>query len=350
MKLENEQIILKFLFGEMSEDERFEFEEKFILDAKLFEEVKVVEDELIEKYVRGWLTSAETSKFEKHFLNTEKRRERVEFSRQMIAQLKAFEEKPVLIEKKEIISTEESFWNKLFGAFLAPKTVMAGAFAILVVAFGSWFLYQNFRNTGTQIVKKENTETQPLPINTSTPTPEDSPEELPENTSVNEGQESQSNSQVNTSNETNKPKTNTKQIPRKTPKPKKSPRQIKKKAAPIKTPQVQRTAPNPVLALFAGTVRSGGKNNVLNLPKNAKGATLQLNLEANDYKSYQAQLTDADGNILFQRGNLKARKSRINFFIPAKNLKRGDYIIRLFGKNDSGENESVADFQFRVQR
>lgn len=103
-----------------------------------------------------------------------------------------------------------------------------------------------------------------------------------------------------------------------------------------------------MLALFAGTLRSEGKTNELNLPKNAKGATLQLNLESVDYKNYQAELTDADGNVIFQSGRLTANKSKINFFIPSKNLNKGDYIIKLYGKNDSGENESAADFQFRV--
>ncbi len=132
--------------------------------------------------------------------------------------------------------------------------------------------------------------------------------------------------------------------------PKKSNEKIKKIPAPTKTPQIKKSAPNPVLALFAGTLRSEGVTNELKLLKNASGATLQLNLERVDYKNYQAVLTDADGNIVYQKSKLKAGKSKINLFIPSKNLTKGDYLIKLYGKNDLGENESAADFQFRVNR
>ncbi len=71
MKTENEKLIERFLSGEMPEDERFDFEERFITDADLFEEVKAFEDDLIEKYVRGWMNPAEAAKFEQIFSDDE---------------------------------------------------------------------------------------------------------------------------------------------------------------------------------------------------------------------------------------------------------------------------------------
>ena len=326
MKMENENIIRRFLFGEMPEEERFEFEEKFIADAVLFEQIKTVEDELIEKYVRGWMDPAERSKFEKHFLNTKKRRERVEFSRLMISKVK--EEAPVFKKNNEVMS-EDSVWQKLAGLLLTPQ--VAVAFTILVVSFGGWILYQNFGSRESEIVKSQNEEVSQTPEKSFTPTPENSSSELPKNLK---------------DNLSNKNSTNINTTVKKTPKPVNS--NNIKTPTPTKTPIVK-VAPNPVLALFAGRTRSGGKNSVLNLPRGSKGATLVLNLESVDYKTYQAQLTDADGRVVFARGNLKARKLKIGFFLSAKNLKKGDYIIKLNGKNISGENESVADYQFRIK-
>jgi hypothetical protein len=347
MQLENENLIRKFLFDEMSEEERFDFEERFITDADLFEEIKVIEDELIEKYVRGWMDSAERSKFKQHFLTTKKRRERVEFSRRMINTVQEKKEltAPVIINETE--SSEESIWHKLAALFIAPRFVMAGGLALIVAVLGSWILYQNFGGNKTELVKKET----PTPTTISMPT--DSPDKLPQNNQddeINTNQNTQTNLEDNSLQQTDNSNKDINSIPKKTSTPKNSKRNIKKTPVPKKTPPTQKTAPNPILAVFAGTVRSGGKNNVLNLPKNARAAILQLNLESIDYKIYQAQLTDQDGNVIFQRGNLKARKSKINFNIPAKHLKKGDYIIKLYGKNDAGENESVADFQFRVNQ
>lgn len=348
MKLENETLIKKFLFDEMAEQERFDFEERFITDANLFEEIKGFEDELIEKYVRGWMDPAERSKFEKYFLTTNKRRERVEFSRQMI--LKIEEQKniePAAVKKNaETSAADESIWDKLAGLFSTPKIALAGALTLIIAVLGSWLLYTGFSGK-PEIVKNENNQNLEVKPNIETPKPSVSSVETPDynqNDSENVNIEKSGNSKIDPPVTTKDPNENiNKPSNKKTIEPKKTP-------TPTKTPPIQKSAPNPILALFAGTVRSGGKNNVLNLPKEAKAATLQLNLESNDYKMYSAQLTDADGNILFQRGNLNARKSKINFTIPAANLKKGDYIIKVFGKNNSGENESVADYQFRVNQ
>jgi cytoskeletal protein RodZ len=330
MELENEKLIKKFLLSEMLEKERFDFEERFITDADLFEQIKVVEDELIEKYVRGWMNSAERLKFEKHFLTTKKRRERVELSRQMMQKLEEQKEKILVAKNIDERTSEESFWQRLANLFLIPKIALAAAVAVLLAIFGSWFLYQNFGVGKPEIVKNQNSNVSETPEQKFTPMPEISP--------------NQNSEIINTTNE-NLNENSTKKMPT----PKESNENIEKTPSPTKTP-IQKSAPSPVLALFAGTSRSGGKNNVLNLPKEANAATFQLNIESVDYKIFQAQLTDADGNVIYQKSNLNARGSKINFNVPAANLKNGDYIIKLFGKNDAGENESVADFQFRVNQ
>lgn len=328
----NEKLIQKFLLGEMSGEKRFEFEEKFITDGELFEQIKLAEDELIEKYVRGWMTEAERSNFEQNFLTTDKRRERVEFSRQFIKKIET--EAAVLKKNEEQPAVEsESVWQKLGSLFLTPQTAVVTFAFVLTAAFGVWMLYQNFNKQSGEIVKIDNSNNE----NSVTPTPILSPAETPA-----KEVDDQKNKKDNT---------NTGQINSQTPTPTPTPEKIEpeKTPTPKQTP-VQRTEPNPVLALFTGITRSGGKNKVLDLSGNPKRATLQLNLESTDYKIYQARLTNADGNTISQSGNLRARNSKINFTIPTENLKSGDYLIKLSGKNDAGENESVADFQFRVNQ
>ena len=349
MEIENQKIIKQFLFGEMSEENRFDFEGRFLTDSNLFDEIKVVEDELIEKYVRGWMNSAESSKFEKHFLTTTKRRERVEFSRQFIN--KTDEQKVVAkatFKKDEgVTAAEESIWDKLATLFRIPKIAIAGGLALIIGVFGSWVLYQNFNKERVEMADNNDNRivTTPTPsVTIETPTNNDG------NKSVNENIELPTNNNVNLQKQTDNSKLKEeKPSPTPTLKKKNVP-DVKKNSAPKKTPPIQKVSPNPILALFGGTVRSNGKSNILTLPKGAKAATLQLNLESIDYKTFQAQLNDANGNVIFQRGNLKPNNTRINFSVPAKNLKRGDYIIKLFGKNDAGENESVEDYQFRVQQ
>lgn len=320
---ENEQKFKKFFFGKMAEDERFAFENEFAADYELLEEMRAFEADLIEKYVRGFMNSVEKSEFETHFLNTEKRRNKVEFSRRLIAELR---------QETKIEAEKESFWNRFGKLFLTPKFAFGTAFASLVLIFGSWFLTRNSEVEKTEIVKNENSANVEIAnknINVNV-----------EKNAVNSNQNTQSNLETNSNKQANN-----KPTPTKTPEPKLTPTPQPSKTP---TPETPKIAPNPVLALFAGTLRADGEINELNLPKNASGATFRLNLKTVDYKIFQAEITDGNGKIVYRSGNLKPQKSSLNLFVPAKNLRKGDYRINLYGKNSAGENESAADFQFRV--
>lgn len=299
----------------MAEEERFEFEKAFAANPELLDEIRTFENDLIEKYVRGWMNPAEKAEFETRFLSTEKRRQKVEFSRQLINELR--QEK---INKAE----KESIWNWFGNLFLTPKFAFGTGFALLVLIFGGWFLTRNSEVEKTEIVKNQNSINTEITNNNMNVNIETS--------NVTFNQNPQSNRETNPNNQLigNKPAP----TPTKTPEPKKTP--------------TATTAQNPVLALFAGTLRADGEINELNLPKNASGATFRLNLKTVDYKLFRADVSDANGKIIFKSENLSPRRSVINLFVPSKNLSKGDFRINLYGKNASGENESVADFQFRI--
>ncbi len=311
-RTDNQQNFEKFFFGKMAEDERFAFENEFAADYELLEKMRAFEADLIEKYIRGFMDSAEKVKFETHFLKTEKRRNKVEFSRRLIAELR---------QKTTNEVEKESVWNWFGKLFFTPKFAFGTAFALLVLIFGGWFLTRNLETDKTEIVKNgnsANTEIANKNINLNV-----------ETNIFNSNQNTQSNVETNSTKTLEKSPT-----PTKTPEPKKTP--------------IETISQNPVLALFAGTLRTDGEINELNLPKNASGATFRLNLKTVDYKIFQAEITDGNGKIIYRSGNLKPQKSALNLFVPAKNLGKGDYRINLYGKNSAGKNESAADFQFRV--
>ena len=326
--LHNEAGIRRFLLGEMSESERRAFEEQFIADENLFEQARVGEDELIESYVREILTSDEKEKFERNFLSTEKRRQRVAFTRTMLDKLSDRKE---IVTANDIETTEEtlSVWDSIANFFKTPKLVFGAAFALLILVFGFWFLVFRFSNDSYELARQ------------ITPTPAIQNTTQNQNANVKTNQDVSANLNLNVA-ETNpvdknaSPNTN-----RETP-------TNRNQNSDARKPNSVRVAP--VLALFAGMRRDGGKMPQLNLPKNASGATLQLNLESQDYKIYQVEIVDPDGNLVFQNNRLKARNSKINLFVPAKKLRRGDYMIKVSAVSPNEENESVADFSFRVNR
>lgn len=317
----NETEMRRFLLGEMHEDERSAFEKNFVADEELFEKLRVCEDELIESYVRGTLKETSRKEFEKCFLTTAKRRERVDFTRRMIAKLPEF---GVFERENEVFATRKSsILSSIIELFKTPKFAFGTAFAILLLIFGGWVLLRNPVVPQNEIAGQ----IKPIPtVQKNEQIPPDSNLDLSENenVSVKSNVAAPEKNPVNTNKKTNTANENSEKPKQKT---------------------VEST---PFLALFAGSVRSEGKMSELQLPENASGANLQLNLESQDYKIYQIEIVDPDGRSIFQNQRLKAEKSKINFFVPAQKLRKGDYIIKVSALNAQNENESVADYFFRV--
>ena len=75
-----EQTIQRYLLGELTESEQEVLEQQYFNDRALFEEVVHVENELADKYARGLLAPATRDRFEKHYLDHPRRRERARFA------------------------------------------------------------------------------------------------------------------------------------------------------------------------------------------------------------------------------------------------------------------------------
>ncbi|MDQ2854711.1 MAG: hypothetical protein M3R68_00160, partial [Acidobacteriota bacterium] len=264
----------RFLLGEMSAAERSAFEERFVADAVSFEQIRVIEDELIESYVRDTLSEREKEKFEREFLASERRRTRVAFTRTMLDKLVQPRE-IAAVKKSEAAGVGASFWQSLGGFFKTPQLVFGAALALLVLVFGGWLL---LRTANAPEVAR-----QVMP----TPNPTIEPNQKP------------------------------------------SPNVTGKAPEKIQNSPTQKKTPTdvPMLALLAGGVRGEGKLPELSLPKGASAANLQLNIRLT-YTVYRAEIVDTDGNLIWRSTALKAKHSKLNLFVPAAKLPEGDYIVR----------------------
>ncbi|HEY0429805.1 MAG TPA: hypothetical protein VGC76_18625 [Pyrinomonadaceae bacterium] len=321
--LHNETEIRRFLLGEMPADARTAFEERFVADESLFEQISVTEDELIEAYVRGTLSPAEKTNFEREFLSTETRRRRVRFARAMLDKLAVVNE-IAAAKKTETATTNPSFLDKLTAFFKFPQIALGAALALLILIFGGWLL---LRNPNRQEI-----------AGLTTPTPSNKIIESNQNQNSPSNENRTVHSNINAGQNVSSNKNDLPNVNQPAPSPT-SDREKEKSAAPA-----------PILALFAGGTRASGKMSELNLPKNAAGARLELNLESLDYKNYSIEIVNPDGDLIFKNSRLKARNSKINFFVPAQKLQTGDYIVKLSALNPQAETESVADYAFRVNR
>jgi hypothetical protein len=75
---------------------------------------------------------------------------------------------------------------------------------------------------------------------------------------------------------------------------------------------------------------------------------VQLMLERNDNGTYQSELLTIDGESVFSAEALKQSDAKIDFDIPARQLKRGEYQIKL-SRFDNGAKSEVAKYYLRVR-
>jgi hypothetical protein len=132
------QMIRQYLLGHKPEADRSEVEERLMTDSAAYEELLIVEDELIDEYVRGKLSEADRLSFENYFLQSPQRLEKVRFAKAFdrYVSLTAEQETPASDTSAQQITRTGvfSFWP-----FQNPIVNYAMAAALIVTIVGvSW--------------------------------------------------------------------------------------------------------------------------------------------------------------------------------------------------------------------
>jgi anti-sigma factor RsiW len=124
--------ITRYLLGEPSDDERAAFEEQYVADPRLFDEVVQAENDLIDDYVRGTLAPDVRDRFERAYLADPARRERVKFAEALVAKLDRTE-RPAVVAAS---APGGLAGRRRFDWLLGPKPALGFAFATLVIVLG----------------------------------------------------------------------------------------------------------------------------------------------------------------------------------------------------------------------
>ena len=113
-KSDNHELLLRYLLGELTEEEQSRLERRYFTEDDLFEEMLLVEDDLIESYARGELSERERERIEKHFLMSDERREKLTLARALIriANGQPSPSQPGGVEHKRV-----SWWRGLMSYF-----------------------------------------------------------------------------------------------------------------------------------------------------------------------------------------------------------------------------------------
>ena len=123
--------ITDYFLGKLSSQDAEQFERQCISDSKFADSAFVVEDELIDRYVRNELSREERKSFEEYYLTTEARRSRVEMARSLNRTI-----------DWPATASDHGFWQRLTLNRNLPRYALA-TLAVLLVITAVWLVIKN---------------------------------------------------------------------------------------------------------------------------------------------------------------------------------------------------------------
>ena len=331
--LNNEEMMVRYLLGELSEEEQSRLEDEYFARDDFFEQLLVIEDDLIDAYVRGELSVNRRAQFEKHFLSLPQRRERVGFASELlrpVAQTSASTHSATVNERTL------SWWQSMFPL---PRFSLAVAAVLLVaVALASiWFAFD--RNERRARLAREEAEHRARPQSNRTASP-------PQQTAKQDGLPNEESAPERAAS----PQPQTKdEVPARVSRPTNN-----SLMPPAQSPRASAAIAS--LTLSPDLVRSAGEANRFVLTRGTDMVRLRLALNGDDrHKNYRASLQTVDGKGIWSRRAHAAQSSRsgakaVTLQLPARLLSTGDYILTLSRVTADGSTESVAEYYLKVEK
>jgi hypothetical protein len=290
-----ENLVRRYLLGDVSDAEQTALEQQYFADRETFEQIWALENELVDGYVRGHLTSQERALFERNYLATPKHQQRVAVARALVQTADDTIVAEVAEKKDRVI--EPAWWSNWLASFWVPQLAWGGIAALLLLALGGWWYLRSTAPT-EQIAQQPTSSPAPSVV---APTPQSS-----------------------------------------------APPSTPGQASPKPVPSVQ-SAVAPVFAvILAGGLRNTGDLQQVVIPRGTKQVRLQMKLEGDDYPTYQIKLRRLGGAETVSQAKPAADQQSVAVNLPTSQLATGDYTVTLSGVNRAGEVEEVNRYYLRV--
>ena len=323
----NDESITRYLLGDLAETKQVEIEDRAFRDKEYASQIDAVEDDLIDDYVRGELSTSARRQFERRFLASPERRRKVEFAKALAQVVSEGEETETAAAPNPSIAT----WRGFLAAFfhqLTPAAMFSLAFAALaIVVGGSWLIAETIRlraEVGQLRAEQQSQQHDEQALNQRVDAERKHNEELVGNLQR-EQRERDANEQI------------INQLQRE------------------KEAQANQTQQSSILslALLPSISRRSSAPSKLVLSETTRLVRLQVGIDPQDqYKDFRAELRGPGAQQVLTRDGLSVRKSPagpvVVLSFPAKMLGPGQYELALKGVTDGGRTEDVGYYYFDV--
>jgi len=313
--MDKKAIEMRYLLGKLSDAESARLEERSFVDDRVFDLIESAEDELIDAYVGGNLSSEDRERFENKLLKSERVVERVEF-----AKLFSKSAPPQLVGYEP---AKTRWSDRLFEVFFIQSPAFRGAVVgglLLVVGTIPALVWMQQRAQNRLNLERAAIEQQRQQLAQQLAEQQAKTNQLAADLQTSKAEEVRLQQELQASKE-----------------------ELARSAA-------QPAAPASI-DLFPNSIRAPGARSVLRVRSNVSTIQLKLILESDDYTSYQATISSPAGEVLSRR-DLKATRSGktriINLEFSSRLLSAGEYAVSVRGRTASGTYERVADYSVNV--
>lgn len=331
----DEKQIISYLLGELSEAEQSQVEERFLRDAEYLATVRAVEDDLIDDYIRGELSTRAQARVENYLAASPRNRRKLEFARELSNVL---DETPAAAgvtaaERQEKVS----WWATLAALFRAPGRAFQFATVALAAALalvGLWLLLDR-RQAHTQLAR----------LQAERQDGRRREEGLQQEAAAERARRDELARQLEGEREQRlRVEEQAEQLRR------------ERERADLSRKSAAREAPAPSQASIAtfvltpGLTRSSGEPKKLIVPRGSRLMRLQLDLEAGDeHGSYRAELRSAGGNLVWSRDVTPRRAgASVTLDLPAARLASGEHELTLRGRVGDRRFEDIGYYYFSI--
>jgi hypothetical protein len=317
-----ENLMHRYLLGDLPESEVRRLEVALLADDERFEQMREVENRLVDGYVRGRLGREDRERFERQYLASLAHRRRVAIARNLIEQADGSKATAVTTRPKA------SWWARLsekLGVPLVPWQFGLAAVAVLLLAAGSLGLLLDRTRLRHELAT----------LKAESEAKQSREQALAEQMAAAQSQSERLAIELERLRAEHDAHAQQPTMPPPTPE--------------ASRPSVFSFLLSPML------IRGGGDPQTMTIPLKTDVVRLRMRVEQKDARRFQVSVRTVEGRQVWQRQITRpyldsANNAAITADIPAGKLVWGDYILTLSSVNSTGETEEVNRYFFRVLR
>src|SRR5262245_8207469 len=316
----NGSTIKRYLLGDLAEEQCEQLEERLLTEDETFQELLLVEDELVNDYVAGELPDTDREKFISHFLCTPERRQKLEFAsalRRYVSENRVAERPAKNNSTHQPLNWRQSFLTHVPSRNPVVAGALAAAFGVMMVG-GLWSILEIGRLHDQ--IDRIRTEQSAASRQAG-----DSQRQLADQLAGGLRREQDQAAALKM--------------------------EVDRLANAINTRRGVAGSGVVAVMLTPGLVRGEEGTKRLSITSESSWVQLKLNLPPGEYEKYQASLQRIGGEETLVGNNLPAPAGTsrlVNLTIPAEIFVTADYALKLKGISAGGANEDAATYYFRV--